>query len=193
MVFLSLSPSAIYETLKNAKLCEEEALMTNEPEENLIANAHMIANSPLGRELSESQCQALANKVAVLGMKDGQFLIEEGHKDDTLYVIVSGQAEVVVRSSRDDLVTLHLLRNGDMLGELGFLDGNPHSAGLRVIGTCIAYSLSRSDFETFIEEDPDLMYKVMRAIIRTVHAILCDMNRSHIEMSNYIYKQHGRY
>ena len=167
--------------------------MTAEQVENLIASEDMIANSPLGAELSESQCHALAEKVAVLGMKDGQFLLEEGHMDDTLYVIISGQAEVVVKSTGGDLVTLHLLRGGDMAGELGFLDGHPHSAGLKVIENCIAFSLSRTALESFIEEDPDLMYKVMRAIIRTVHSILSDMNRSHIEMNNYIYKQHGRY
>ena len=126
-------------------------------------------------------------------MKDGQFLIEEGQQDDTLYVIISGQAEVVVKSTGGDLVTLHLMRSGDMVGELGFLDGNPHSASLKVIDTCIAYSLNRADFEEFIKTDPNLMYKVMRSIMRTVHSILCDMNRSHIEMNNYIYKQHGRY
>lgn len=161
--------------------------------ENLIANADMIARSPLGRELSAEQCAALAEKVAVLGMHDGQYLIEEGQQDDALYIILEGQAEVVVKSTGGDIVTLHLLRAGSMAGELGFIDGKPHSAGLRVIGKCIAYSLSRADFESFLKTDPDLMYKVMRAIVRTVHAILCDMNRSHIEMNNYIYKQHGRY
>ena len=55
------------------------------------------------------------------------------------------------------------------------------------------YSLSRADFESFIQADPDLTYKLMRAIIRTVHAIACDMNRGHIGMNNYIHKQHGRY
>ena len=82
---------------------------------------------------------------------------------------------------------------GEMAGELGFLEGRPHSASLRAVGNCIAICLTREDFETFIEEDPELMYKVMRAIIRTVHGILCDMNKSHVEMNNYIYKQHGRY
>jgi len=162
-------------------------------QEELITDPGVIASSPLGPELSATQCHALAGKVAVLGMKDGQYLIEEGQTDDTLYIIISGQAEVVVKSTGDEEVTLHLLRKGDIAGELGFVDGKPHSAGLRVVGTCIAYSLTRTDFETFLDEDPDLMYKVMRAIIRTVHTILCDMNLSHMEMSNYIFKQHGRY
>jgi len=161
--------------------------------DNQIANAEMIRTSPLGTELSDSQCQALAEKVTVMGLKGDQFLIEEGQKDDSLYVIISGHLEVLIKSTGGDFVTLHLLREGEMAGELGFLDGLPHSASLRAVGNCIAICLTREEFETFIEEDPDLMYKVMRAITRTVHAILCDMNKSHAEMNNYIYKQHGRY
>ena len=137
-----------------------------ENNDSQLANADMIRNSPLGTELSDSQCQALSEKVTVMGLKEGQFLIDEGEKDNSLYVIISGHLEVLIRSAGGDLVTLHLLREGEMAGEL---------------------------FETFIEQDPDLMYKVMRAIIRTVHSILCDMNKSHVEMNNYIYKQHGRY
>jgi CRP-like cAMP-binding protein len=164
-----------------------------ENNDNQLANADMIRNSPLGTELSDSQCQALSEKVTVMGLKEGQFLIDEGEEDNSLYVIISGHLEVLIRSAGGDLVTLHLLREGEMAGELGFLEGRPHSASLRAVGNCIALCLTREDFETFIEQDPELMYKVMRAIIRTVHSILCDMNKSHVEMNNYIYKQHGRY
>jgi CRP-like cAMP-binding protein len=143
--------------------------------DSLLANADMIRNSPLGSELSDSQCQALSDKVT------------------SLYVITSGHLEVLINSTGGDLVTLHLLREGDMAGELGFLDDRPHSASLRAVGNCTAIVLTREDFESFIDQDPELMYKVMRSIIRTVHSILCDMNKSHVEMNNYIYKQHGRY
>lgn len=158
-----------------------------------IATPEMIRNSPLGAELTDLQCQELANKVTLMGLKEGQFLIEEGHTDETLYMIISGHLEVLIKSSGGDMVTLHLLREGEMAGELGFLDGRPHSASLRALGNCTAVCLARQDLEAFIAEDPELMYKVMRAIMRTVHAILCDMNRSHVEMNNYIFKQHGRY
>ena len=158
-----------------------------------IANAELIQNTPLGAELSESQCAALADKVEVVHLDDGQFLLEEGKSEDKLFVVIDGHLEVLVKSKDGALVTLHLLREGDMAGELGFLDGHAHSASLRAIGLCTAISLSRPEFETFIENDADLLYKVMRSIMRTVHNILCDMNQSHVEMNNYIYKQHGRY
>lgn len=167
--------------------------MTTENVEDLVATPEMIAKSPLGVELSESQCISLASKAGVVGLNDGEFLLEKDEIGSTLYVIISGQAEVVVESIGGDMVSLHLLREGDMAGELGFLDGKPRSASLRAVGTCIAYTLRREDFESYIQDDPDLMYKVMRAITRTVHDILCKMNREHVEMNNYIYKQHGRY
>jgi CRP-like cAMP-binding protein len=158
-----------------------------------LASAEMIRNTPLGNELSDEQCQALADKVTVLALSDGQFLIDEGKVDDSLYVIIAGHLEVLIKSKDGQPVSLHLLREGDMAGELGFIDGRPHSASLRSVGQCTAICLTRGDFETFIQQDAELLYKVMRSIMRTVHGILCDMNQSHVEMNNYIYKQHGRY
>ncbi len=159
----------------------------------LIGNSKMIQDSPLGRELSPEQCEKLAEVVAVLGLKDGEYLLEEAHQDETLYVIVDGRLEVVKCTALDDCVSLQLLKQGDMAGELGFIDGQPHSAGLRALSNCTVFSLDKSTLEAFLDTDPDLVYKVMRAIIRTVHVILRNMNMQHVEMTNYISKQHGRY
>lgn len=159
----------------------------------LITNPQMIQDSPLGLELSPEQCKKLAEVVAVLGLKDGEYLLEEAHQDKTLYVIVDGRLEVVKCTALDECVSLQLLRQGDMAGELGFIDGQPHTAGLRALSNCTVFSLEKSDLEAFLSTDPDLVYKVMRAIIRTVHVILRNMNLQYVEMSNYINKQHGRY
>lgn len=158
-----------------------------------IADGNMIKSSPLGAELSQEQCDKLAEVVAVLCLKDGDFLLEEAHQDEVLYVIVDGRLEVVKCTALDDCISLQLLRQGDMAGELGFIDGQPHSAGLRALSNCTVFSLERDVLESFLSSDPDLVYKVMRAIIRTVHVILRNMNLQHVEMMNYITKQHGRY
>ena len=48
-------------------------------------------------------------------------------------------------------------------------------------------------FEQVVEKDPQLVYKVMRAVARSAHKIVHRMNTEFIELSNYIFKQHGRY
>jgi CRP-like cAMP-binding protein len=86
-----------------------------------------------------------------------------------------------------------VLKTGDLAGELGFIDGQPHSASLRSIGPTEIFILERSQFESLLESHPKVIYAVMRTILRTVHAILRRMNLQYIELSNYITKQHGRY
>ncbi|MDX9765810.1 MAG: cyclic nucleotide-binding domain-containing protein, partial [Ectothiorhodospiraceae bacterium] len=88
---------------------------------------------------------------------------------------------------------IHVLKSGDVAGELGFLDGEPRTATLRSLGTVRVLELKRANFETLLMEDPKLVYHVMRAIIRQVHSIVRRMNTHFVELHNYISHQHGRY
>jgi CRP/FNR family cyclic AMP-dependent transcriptional regulator len=153
----------------------------------------VIKASPLGEELTDAQCERLASIMTACSLKDRDFLIEEGHKDNSLHVLVKGNIEVVSRTGSGDQVGLHILREGDILGELGFLDGVEHSAGLRAMGNCDLLRLERDSFEGLLETDSELVYKVMRSIVRTVHRILRNMNCQQVELTNYIARQHGRY
>jgi len=167
--------------------------MNNAACTDLAVSTEAIKASPLGEELSDAQCNLLASVMTACGIKDHHFLIREDQKDDALHILTKGNMEVVTRSAGGEQVGLHIHRAGDILGELGFLDGVEHSASLRAIGNCELLRLDRASFESLLEKDPDLVYKVMRAIVRTVHRILRSMNFQQVELTNYISKQHGRY
>jgi len=158
-----------------------------------LVSVETIKASPLGEELTDEQCALLSEVVGACGLQDGKFLIEEGKQDDTIYVVVKGRLEAVVRTGGGAMLTLQVLKPGDMVGELGFIDGVEHSAGLRALGECELLTLHRENFEGLLERDPQLVYKVMRSIMRTVHRILRHMNCQYVELSNYISRQHGRY
>ncbi len=157
------------------------------------ARFDMVRHSPLGVELTEEQCRVLAATIETHALKDGDILIREGHVDNRLYVIVEGMLAVVREISPGEWVTLHILKTGDLAGEMGFVDGMEHSATLRSIGNTQVFSLEREAFESLIPEHPFIVYRVMRAIIRSVHAIVHRMNTQFVELTNYITKQHGRY
>ena len=160
---------------------------------DMTVSTDAIKASPLGDELSDVQCELLASVMTACGIRDRDFLIEEGQKDDSLHILTKGNMEVVTQTGAGDMVGLQVLRAGDILGELGFLDGVEHSAGLRAMGNCEFLRLDRDSFESLLEKDPDLIYKVMRSIVRTVHRILRNMNVQQVELTNYIAKQNGRY
>jgi CRP-like cAMP-binding protein len=167
--------------------------MTNTVCTNMAVSTEAIKASPLAEELSDAQCDLLASVMSACGIKDRDFLIKENQKDDSLHILTRGSMEVVANAAGGELVGLHILCEGDILGELGFLDGVEHSASLRAMGNCELLRLDRASFESLLEKDPDLVYKVMRAIVRTVHRILRNMNFQQVELTNYISKQNGRY
>jgi CRP-like cAMP-binding protein len=126
-------------------------------------------------------------------LTDGEFLIVQGTGDDSLHVLLEGKLEVVKHTGGGDVAGLAVLREGDLAGELSFIDGHEHTVGLRALCPTHILSLKREDFEKIVNDHPQLVYKVMRAIARSTHRIVHRMNAEFIELNNYIFKQHGRY
>lgn len=155
--------------------------------------AKLILQSSLGSELSQEEADALGSIMTARELADGEFLINEGVADDALHVLLDGKLEVVKHAGADETASLAILREGDLAGELSFIDGATHTVGLRALCKTQVLSLTRADFESVVDEKPQLVYKVMRAVARSAHRIVHRMNHQFIELNNYIFKQHGRY
>jgi CRP-like cAMP-binding protein len=67
------------------------------------------------------------------------------------------------------------------------------SATLYAVGDTKVLSLERAKFETLINSHPMIVYRVMRGVARNMHGIVRRMNTESAELSNYIYRTHGRY
>ena len=160
---------------------------------NDSSNIASIKRSGISAGLTDEQCQILADIIEIHDLSDGDILISEGHTDNRLFIIDKGRIEVTRDTQGGNWITLAILKDGDFAGEMGFIDGSGHSATLRSTGETRVLSLSRDALESLIDSNPHLVYKLMQTIIRVVHKLLTRMNQQHVEMNNYITKQHGRY
>ncbi len=152
-----------------------------------------LLGSVLNRELHDDECLVLDKLGTIRELGDGEALIEEGKVDNQLHVLIDGHLAVTRMVAEGEWITLHVLEAGELAGELGFIDGQPHSATLRAMGRTHVFSLDREKFETLINTHPGLVYRTMRAIVRGVHVTVRRMNAQQIELTNYITKEHGRY
>jgi CRP-like cAMP-binding protein len=154
----------------------------------------LLRNSALAVELTGDQCSVLADLVTLRNLADGEVLVRQGASDNHLYVIVSGALAVARQTESDgQWLNLNLLTKGDLAGELGFMDGRPHYASLRASGPTQVLSLEREKLESLLQREPVIVYRVMRAIFRVVHVILNRMAMQTSELTNYLYKVHGKY
>ena len=152
----------------------------------------LVRNSALAVELTGDQCGVLAELMAVRDLADEEVLVRQGAGDSRLYAVVSG-ALAVARESDGEWVNLHVLTKGDLANELGFMDGRAHYAALRAAGPTRVLSLEREKLEALLGRDPIIVYRVMRAVLRVVHVILNRLAMHSSELSNYVFKVHGKY
>jgi CRP-like cAMP-binding protein len=149
--------------------------------------------SPLATELTEAQCRTLSALLALRELADGEVLVREGTSDSHLYALTAGSLAVARAAGSPEEVTLFMLKPGDLVGELSFLDDNVHYASVVSRGPSRVFGLERAQLESLLDSHPHIVYRVMRAITRRVHQTQHRLAAQSAELSNYIFKQHGRY
>jgi CRP-like cAMP-binding protein len=152
-----------------------------------------VLASPLGRELSPQEADAIAGIVTVRDLADGEVLLPEGARDSHLHVVLSGRVEVARRAHDGSWNVLHHLGAGDLVGELSFMDDEPRFAALVASGATRVLVLDRKDFETLIEREPRAVYRVMRAIMRVAHVVQRRLGRQMQELQEYLYRPGAKY
>ena len=156
------------------------------------ANGQTVCESSLGVELEDDQCQVLAGIMGVRTLEDGDTLVLEGASDNSLFLLANGQLAVTNAADDEDLAA-YVMREGECAGTRAFIDGTQRRATLRAIGDTTVYTLKPEAFESLLSDHPRVVYKVMRAPLRTAHANLMRMNVQSAELTQYITTTKGRY
>jgi CRP-like cAMP-binding protein len=149
--------------------------------------------SKLAAELDADQTAALAAMMTLRDLAPNEVLVREGATDNHLYVIVAGTLAAMKHAGTVDQVMLASLHPGEFAGELAFIDGAERYASLVALGPTRVLGLERERFESLVDTNPRLLYRVMRSIVRAVHELQRRLSMQSIELTNYVYKQHGRY
>lgn len=155
--------------------------------------ADALRSTRLAAELSPEEIGILAELVTLRDLRQGEVLAEEGAVDNHLYSILSGTLGVIKAHGTAAQVTINTLSPGDFVGEMGFMDGTEAYASKVALGATRVLALEREKLESLVDAHPWIVYRVMRAIIRVVHQIQRRLSMQQAELSNYIFKQHGRY
>ncbi len=154
-----------------------------------------LRTSTITEELSDAEMAILAGLFEVQDFKTGEAIIRPGFdQPDNLYILAHGEIQVMIQSTEGE-AAIHVLKPGDLAGIITFAGGtSAHiSATLSAVGDTKVLSMPKARFETLINTHPMIVYKVMRGVVRDVHGIVRRMNAQSAELSNYIYRIHGRY
>lgn len=155
-------------------------------------DVEQMHKSSIGRELTLAECQILGGVMAVRQLKDGELLSREGDAASTLFILIDGKLDLY--SDKEGAASvIYTMGKGECAGTRAFIDRTTRKATLVSNGDTTVYTLEPDAFESLIDGNPRIIYKVMCALFRNTHTNLIRMNQEAQQLSNYINKTEGRY
>jgi len=122
--------------------------------------------SPLFSGLERATLDGLARLCRGVELKAGAVLFRQEDRSDGCYILLDGVLSIYAQSPQGDETLLALLAGGDVIGEMGLVDGMPRSATAAALKPCELAFLSTANFNRFAEDYPKV-YRQMLGIIST--------------------------
>ena len=95
-------------------------------------------------------------------LKKGETLFEQGDVGETLYALESGRLEVSVLSSDGRKLSLNLLQEGALLGEIALFDPGPRTATVTALEPASVWGVRNTDVLAALQEHPDLLVDMIQ-------------------------------
>lgn len=149
----------------------------------------LIQQAPIGDYIGAEGARILAEHASSeICVKAGDYLLKAGEPATSFFLVSSGKLVRVRESERSDgkPQILHVLEEGDLVGELSFIDGTPATLSVMALSEATVLQFKAEDFQPLIFEHPQLMFDFMRAVIKRVHHTLTDIGRQQAALAEYI-------
>jgi len=120
----------------------------------MLPHAETLAEVPLFALLDEPERAVLAERVKLVKFKAGETVFHVGDPGDSMYVIISGDIELSVKTKTGEAVMLESPTAGDFFGEISLLDEGPRTATALAKTDCEAVEVDRSDLDELFRLKP---------------------------------------
>jgi CRP-like cAMP-binding protein len=117
----------------------------------------------LCKDLSRRQVEILADNLHVFQALPGTIVLKEGSKGQVgdLCLVVQGKLDVYKEAHVDDLRKIAEIHRGKHLGELSFIDSQPHSATVVAAAPSTIAILSQANFDAIAEHYPPIGIRLL--------------------------------
>ena len=118
-------------------------------------------------QLGPEEARCVVDYMRLVAFPAGAIILREGDHARTNYLLLVLSGEVMVDkadTSPTETLSVSVLGPGNVIGEMGLLDGAPRSVTCRAATAIQAAGLSRDALELLIDEQPKVAAKLMVAL-----------------------------
>lgn len=119
----------------------------------------LIRAVPLFSDLDDKTADRLASEFVERHFDEGATIATEGSDGLNFFIVASGEASVSVRGEQ-----VGELGPGASFGEVALVDKSARTATVTATSPMVAYALPVWSFRPFVEERPDLAWKLLEIL-----------------------------
>jgi len=130
---------------------------------SLTEEVELLRNIPLFCKIEPSKLKLLAFTSERITYAEQDVLFEQGDNGDAAYIIVGGEADVVVNTPGGPLVVATLKQN-EIVGEIAILCDVPRTATVRAKTELTTLRVTKDLFFNLVVEFPEISVEIMREL-----------------------------
>lgn len=137
-------------------------------ESEIETAAQLLSGSAAFQGMPTSIAKRIASMMEMRHYRAGDKLTEEGRLNaGHLMIVMTGQAEISSSNNKDGGFLVHrVAKPGHIIGEVGFIDGQAHSATCEALSETTTAVLKRDDFIQMFEHDALSASQLMAGLLR---------------------------
>lgn len=130
---------------------------------DLQQDVDLLRNVPLFRNIDSAKLKLLAFTSERLTYAAGESLFLQGDSGDSAYVIVEGEADVVINTPGGPITVANVKKN-DWVGEIAILCDVPRTATVTAKTKLVTLRISKDVFFQLVMQFPQMSVEVMREL-----------------------------
>lgn len=153
-----------------------------------------LKSVPLLKDLSEDELEKLESILRPVKVKEGEIIVTEGEEGNTMFLFreglvqVSTQITLKIGKGNEWLDTEKSIATFDstkmtFFGEMSLLTGAPRSATVKALSPCLLYEIKKTDFENLCNNNPEIGYKILKAIVYILSNRIRELNQSVLKLT----------
>jgi len=124
----------------------------------------LLRRAPLFAELSEDDLDGVTSSAEPVELTPGQVLATQGEPGDALFVIVSGELQIVKRSGTSD-VPIAVVGPGEIVGEMSIFEAQPRNASVRAMTPTRVIRIERDQILAILNTRPSATLSMLRTMM----------------------------
>jgi len=124
----------------------------------------LLRRVPLLAALSPADLKRVAAIATEHHFLDGEIIFEQDEPGEEMYVVVSGEVRVLVKSEYHNDKEVARRKPGETVGEMSVISGSLRSATLAAAGDVHLLCLDQKNFEGLLRERPEVSLAVIRML-----------------------------